>query len=152
MAAGGAIPYLDLTNATLWLNAASPLSVSGGVGAIRFSPIAQLCRLSVTAGGTAAASIVVGAETDLDIVGSKYSAQSMLTASGNGAIRRDYHDMGALASPGAQTITPSFPAGTTYHVSSEPTTEVAIGVSAKTVSGFTLAGAATVRCRVHLVV
>ena len=76
----------------------------------------------------------------------------MLTASGNGAIRRDYHDMGTLASPGAQTITPPFPAGTTYHVSSEPTTAVAIGVSAKTVSGFTLAGAATVRCRVHLVV
>lgn len=51
-----------------------------------------------------------------------------------------------------QTITPPFPAGTTYHVSSEPTTAVAIGVSAKTVSGFTLAGGATVSCRVHLVV
>ena len=39
-----------------------------------------------------------------------------------------------------------------HHVSSEPTTAVVIGVSAKTVSGFTLAGAATVRCRVNLVV
>jgi vacuolar-type H+-ATPase subunit F/Vma7 len=34
----------------------------------------------------------------------------------------------------------------------ETTTAVVIGVSAKTVSGFTLAGAATVRCRVNLVV
>lgn len=79
----------------------------------------------------------------------------MLTATGNGAIRRDYHDMDGLTSPGAQTFTPPFPTGSTLFVATEVSTNVAIGVSAKTVSGFTLSGASAaggVRARVNLVV
>lgn len=148
---GAAIPYVDCSDATFYCSQAKPFTVSGAAGLARFAPLAQKARFVLAAGGTAANSIVAGAETDLDIVESYYSQQAMLGVSGNGTIRRSSHDMGSLTSPGAQTITPPFPSGTTYHVSSEPTTAVAIGVSAKTNTGFTLAGAATVRCRLHLV-
>lgn len=86
------------------------------------------------------------AETNLDIRKS-YFTQAAIASTGNGAIDRDSHVVTGVVSPASVTFSVPFPAGSTYSVAPEPTTAVAIGITTKTVTGFSVLGAGTVTLR-----
>lgn len=148
MLAGGAIPYVDLSQCRVWSSATKAVTMTGTAGGVlRFGPIAHNA-LFEQAGPPSAINLLAGAECDFDIRGSHYT-QALLGAVGvsNGAIDRDRYDAGSVVSPAVLTISPPFPTGTTLIPYTTPTTAVAVGATA-TVTNITLLGVGTVRAGV----
>jgi len=156
--AGAAIPYLALAGAFT-----GPVLISStGAGTGLFTRNYVDGR-NGRFQATTAASLVVGASTDLDIRGGFYT-QSFLSASGGGAIDRDIHTVTANvpSTPFIVTasISPPFPPGGTfayltvpsYHVTYELATPATYpGTSGKGASSFVATGTAAVNttARIH---
>ena len=148
--AGGAIPYVDLSDAVIWGSATKVVTMQGTAGgAVRFAPVAHRARFEQLPEGSATVKVYAGTATDFDIRGSffKQSALGQVAAT-DGTIDRDHHSFTSVASPSSQTIAPPYPSGVSLTPYPTPTTATSVGATV-TSTTLTLLGAATVNAQVR---
>jgi hypothetical protein len=149
-AAGGAIPYVDLSDAVIWGSATKVVTMQGTAGgAVRFAPVAHRARFEQLPEGSATVKVYAGTATDFDIRGSFYKQSALgQVAATDGTIDRDLHSYTTVASPGTPAIAPPFPSGVALTAQVQPTTAVAVGATV-TSTTLTLLGTATVNAQVR---
>ena len=149
-AAGGAIPYVDLSDAVIWGSATKVVTMQGTAGgAVRFAPVAHRARFEQLPEGSATVKVYAGTATDFDIRSSYYKQSALgQVAATDGTIDRDHHSFTSVASPSSQTIAPPYPSGVSLTPYPIPTTAVAVGATV-TSTTLTLVGTATVNAQVR---
>jgi hypothetical protein len=149
-AAGGAIPYVDLSDAVVWGSATKTVTMQGTAGgAVRFAPVAHRARFEQLPEGSATVKVYAGTATDFDIRSSYYKQSALgQVAATDGTIDRDHHSFTSVASPSSQTIAPPYPSGVSLTPYPTPTTAVAVGATV-TSTTLTLLGTATVNAQVR---
>lgn len=147
------IPFIDCSGGTFYSSAAKPFSVSSlALGISRNYVRGHRARFE----GSAAASVIAGADTDLDLRSSFFVQAALSVGVTNGGIDRDSHTVAAVIPAGlvvSPAITPRlppvspvfYPAGAPYFVVYELALPLGYpGTSAKLNTGFTTTGTAAV--------